>query len=104
MASVSWTKEGRSLAVAGSSGPVGHRAAGDGALLETWAGHEGGTFRATFGPVGSTLLSVGQDGQVRFGEPGHILPQAEVKVPAHGWNRPYGFPTALRLPSRPGSR
>lgn len=82
VASVTWTKEGRSLAVAGSSGPIGHRSAADGALLDTWTGHEGGTFRAVFSPTGSRLLSVGQDGRVRFWEPGHGSALTEVKVPA----------------------
>lgn len=82
VASVSWVKEGRALAVAGSSGPITLRAAADGALVDSWAGHDGGTFRAVFAPVGSRLLSVGQDGQVRFWEPGHLAAQAEVKVPS----------------------
>lgn len=82
VASVSWTKEGRSLAVAGSSGPIGHRSAADGALLDSWTGHAGGTFRAVFSPAGSQLLSVGQDGQVRFWEPGHGRARTEVKAPA----------------------
>ncbi|MBL9175078.1 MAG: PD40 domain-containing protein [Verrucomicrobiales bacterium] len=82
VASISWARDGQSLAVSASSGPIGHRAAADGAPLGVWPGHQGGTFRALFNPAGEPLLSVGQDGQVRFWETGHYAIRSEVKVPA----------------------
>lgn len=67
--SVSWSPDGKHVAAAGSGGPIVLLDGSTGTKQETWAGHDGGTFRAVFSPVENRVASVGQDGHVRIWMP-----------------------------------
>lgn len=78
--SVSWSLDRQSLAAATASGTIALLEGATGRTKIIWPGHAGGTFRATFSPAGERLASVGQDGHVRFWEPGHEASLAAVAV------------------------
>lgn len=78
--SLSWSPDGTRLAAAQSTGPVAVVDTGESRILQTWAGHEGGTFAAAFSPVAPIAASVGQDGSVRLWTPESPTPLRVVPL------------------------
>jgi WD40 repeat protein len=67
--SLAWSPDGKWLAVASISGPITIFAGKTGQVLHVLDGHDFGTCEVAWNASGTTLASVGQDGQVRLWDP-----------------------------------
>ncbi|HRI15109.1 MAG TPA: WD40 repeat domain-containing protein [Verrucomicrobiota bacterium] len=81
VASVSWAADGRLLLTSGSAGPLTLWTC-NGAKVEGWLGHSGGTFNAVFSPTTNRIASTGQDGAARLWDPGNPNPVVSVEAGA----------------------
>jgi WD40 repeat protein len=70
VSALAWSPDGRRLAAAAISGPIGLFDSDSGECLACLAGHELGTTAVSWEPGGTCLASAGQDGIVRLWEVG----------------------------------
>ncbi|MDB6167189.1 MAG: repeat protein [Verrucomicrobia bacterium] len=97
---LAWSPRGDLLAAASASGPVALFARSDGARQPDLAGHAGGTNCLAWKPQGesspSLLASGGQDGEVKFWDPGAGQHVASAEL-GSAWVEHLGWTSATML-------
>jgi WD40 repeat protein len=78
VAEVSWSSDGRTLAVGGVGGRVTLLDAATGRVNTDFVAHEGGLFRCRFSPVAPLLATSGQDGHAKLWDGATAQPVKEL--------------------------